>query len=247
MVALLDILKQDGSKSLTELAQELGASAATIRRDVAHLAERGLLERTHGGARRVACPELPVKLRDGHHPEAKQAIARMAASLIPDGQHAIALTGGSTTAAVLRALRARDNLTIITNSLSLGLAAAEFGQTRVLIAGGVLRPKSLELVGNLAEATMKLIHVDTAIIGADGCSAAKGLTTHDEIEARTNRLMIDRAERVIAVVDSSKLGTSTSACLVPMNQVDVLVTDANASETALGEFRELGIDVLIAR
>ena len=246
MVNLLEILKRDGEKSLTDLANELGSSAATIRRDVAHLAERGLLERTHGGAKRVPCPSLPVRLRDGHHPQAKQAIANAVASLIPAGQHAIALTGGSTTAATLRGLRHRDDLTLITNSLSLGLAAAELGQERVLIAGGVLRPKSLELVGKLAESTMKLVHVDTAIIGADGCCPQEGLTTHDEIESRTNRLMIDRAETVIAVIDSSKLGTSAASHLAPLSDIDVLVTDDGADPLIVQAIRNLGVDVRVA-
>ena len=246
MVALLAMLTERGQVPLSDLAHLLGASAATIRRDVALLAAQGLLERTHGGARPIqGNRELPVRLRDGHNQESKRRIAAEVARLIPDGRHAIGLTGGTTTAEVLRALRNRDDLTIITNSLSIGLEAAEQGQARVLIAGGVLRPNSLELVGSLAESTMKLVNVGTAVIGADGVSATGGLTTHDETEARTNFAMIERAQHVVVAADSSKIGRRTLAKMADVTDFQVLVTDSGAPEEELKGFRDAGVEVRI--
>ena len=187
MLAMLALLQENGQMSLSSLATELGTSEATIRRDVAVLASQGLLDRTHGGARPIqGSRELPVRLRDGRNQAAKSRIAAAAAKLVPEGKHAIGLSGGTTAAEVLRALHHRTDLTIITNSLSIGLEAAEQGQGRVLIAGGVLRSNSLELVGSLAEATLRLVNVGTALVGVDGLSSSGGLTTHDDIEARTN-------------------------------------------------------------
>lgn len=244
MVALLAMLSEHGPLPLSHLADVLNASAATIRRDVAVLASQGLLERTHGGVRPVkGNRELPVRLRDGRNQEAKRRIARVIAGLIPPGKHAIGLTGGTTTAEVLRALRNREDLTIITNSISIGLEAAEQGQSRVLIAGGVLRPSSLELVGSLAEQTMKLVNVGTAVVGVDGISAAEGLTTHDEIEARTNYAMIERSQRVIVAVDSSKVGRPTLAKMADISEVHVLVTDSGAPQEELQRFRDAGVEV----
>ena len=243
MVALLAMLSEEGPLPLSPLAETLGASAATIRRDVALLAAQGLLERTHGGARPVKGRELPVRLRDGRNQDAKRRIALAVAALIPHGRHAIGLTGGTTTAEVLRALHHRDDLTIITNSISIGLEAAEQGQARVLIAGGVLRPSSLELVGSLAESTMKLVNVGTAVVGVDGVSATGGLTTHDEIEARTNYAMIERADRVIVAVDSTKIGQTTLAKMADISEIHALVTDAGAPEDELQRIREAGVDV----
>lgn len=135
MVALLSILRDREEVQLRELAQLLGASAATIRRDVAALADQGLLVRTHGGARSAGVgAELPVNLRDGRHRAAKAAIARAVVSELPVGKHAISLTGGTTTAEVLRALHHRHDLTIVTNSVGIALEAAHQGQQRVLIA-----------------------------------------------------------------------------------------------------------------
>jgi DeoR family transcriptional regulator of aga operon len=246
MVELLALLNERGHLPLAYLAEALDASAATIRRDVAVLAAQGLLERTHGGARPAKDNrELPVRLRDGRHQEAKLMIAAHVASLIPQGKHAIGLTGGTTTAEVLRALRHRDNLTILTNSLSIGLEAAEQGQARVLIAGGVLRPSSLELVGSLAESTFNHVNIGTAVVGADGLSAEGGLTTHDEIEARTNAAMIARAQRVIAACDSSKIGATTLAKMVDLGDLDVLVTDSDITPDQLAAVRATGVDVQI--
>ncbi|HJE50802.1 MAG TPA: DeoR/GlpR family DNA-binding transcription regulator [Tessaracoccus flavescens] len=244
MVALLALLNEHGQLSLTYLADKLGASAATIRRDVAQLASQGLLERTHGGAGPArGTHEIPVRLRGGRHHDAKQRIAVHVATLIPAGKHAIGLTGGTTTAEVLRALKHRDDLTIITNSLSIGLEAAEQGQSRVLIAGGVLRSSSLELVGSLAETTMKLVNVGTAVVGADGITVDGGLTTHDEVEARTNHFMIERAQRVIAAIDSSKIGLVTLAKMVDLKDIDLLVTDSGATDEQLRRIRAAGVEV----
>ena len=146
---------------------------------------------------------------------------------------------------MLRALHHRSDLTIITNSISIGLEAAEQGQARILIAGGVLRPSSLELVGSLAESTMKLVNVGTAVVGVDGVSASGGLTTHDEIEARTNYAMIERAERVVVVVDSTKVGHVTLAKMADITEIHALVTDAGAPEDELQRIRDAGVEVYV--
>ena len=243
---ILQILGNHGLVSHHDLAQRLGTSEATIRRDVASLAADGLVIRTHGGARLAGSgEELPFHLRDTCNHVAKQRIAATAASLIPAGQHAIGMTGGTTTAEVLRALHHRDDLTIITNSLSIGLEAAEQGQSRVLIAGGVLRRNSLELVGQLAESILKVVRIETAFIGVDGISADGGLTTHDEIEARTNHALIERSERVVVVADASKIGTLTDARMAAITDVAVLVTDATAPADELQRIRATGVDVRV--
>lgn len=246
MVELLARLNAHGETALSELAKALKASEATIRRDVALLAEQGLLVRTHGGARPMnGLTELPVTLRDGRNRQAKQRVARRAAEQIPQGRHAIALTGGTTATEVLRALEHRQDLTIITNSITIALEAANQGQARVLIAGGVLRTSSMELVGSLTENTFKHVNVGTAIVGTDGISAAGGVTTHDDIEARTNHTMIERAQRVIVVADATKVGVVTLAKLGDLSEIDVLITDSNADPEELAKIRRAGVEIQV--
>lgn len=246
MVELLARLNSQGELPLSDLAKGLRASEATIRRDVAVLAEQGLLIRTHGGARPInGLTELPVNLRDGRNRPAKQAIAKYAATLIPPGRHAMALTGGTTAAEVLRALDQRRDLTIITNSITIALEAAQQGQTRVLIAGGVLRTSSMELVGSLTESTFKHVNVATAIVGTDGISAAGGVTTHDDIEARTNHTMIEQAQRVIVVADATKIGRMTLSKLADLSEVDMLITDDSADRAELAAIERAGVEVVV--
>lgn len=248
MVELLAQLEADGEMALSVLAEKLNASEATIRRDVAVLAEQGLLIRTHGGARPISgFTELPVTLRDGRNRQAKGLIAARAAEHIPIGRHAMALTGGTTAAEVLRALEHRNDLTIITNSITIALEAAKQGQSRVLIAGGVLRTNSMELVGSLAETTFKQVNVATAIVGTDGISSAGGVTTHDDIEARTNHTMIERAQRVIVVADASKVGQVTLSKLADLSEIDLLITDSNADPTELARIRRAGVEVEVVQ
>ncbi len=248
MVAVLRLLDMHRQLPLAVLAEELNASEATIRRDVAVLASQGLLVRTHGGARTSqGRHEIPERLRSGINERPKSRIAIAAAMTIPQGRQTIGLTGGTTTARVLGALAERDDLTIITNSLSIGMDAAEQRQARVLIVGGVLRSDSRELVGPLAEATLRLVSMSTAIVGADGVSSVGGVTTHDDNEARTNHTMIERAERVVVVADSSKISRITLSTVCDLCEVDLLITDSNAPAAEVSRIREAGVEVLVVR
>lgn len=246
-VQILDLVAERGEVSLGELAETLGISPATARRDLADLAGQHLVQRTHGGV--VALDqgsELPVELRDTKFQEAKQAIARTMALRIPHERHAVALSGGTTTARVAAELTRHRLLTIVTNSLTIAELAHTHPALRVVVTGGLLRPQSLELVGTLAERTFGALNVGTAILGADGIAASAGVTTYDEIEARTNRAMVGSAERTIVVADGSKVGRVTLAQMVSLEEVDTLVTDASADTEELERIRAAGVEVVVA-
>lgn len=246
-VQILDLVAERGEVSLAELADTLGISPATARRDLADLADQHLVQRTHGGVMALdQGSELPVELRDTKFQEAKQAIARAVARRIPHERHAVALSGGTTTARVAVELTRHPLLTIVTNSLTIAELAHTHPALRVVVTGGLLRPQSLELVGTLAERTFGALNVGTAILGADGIAASAGVTTYDEIEARTNRAMVGSAERTIVVADGSKVGRLTLAQMVSLEEVDTLVTDASADPGELERIRAAGVEVVVA-
>lgn len=246
MIALLVLLQRHEALSLSVLARRLGASQATIRRDVGVLASQQLLERTHGGVRCVGgTRQLPQRLRDSVNQRAKGQIALAAARLIEPGPQIVGITGGSTTKAVLRALGWRTDLTIITNSLSIGREAIKEEQSRVLIVGGVLRPNSLELIGPLAEAALRSVAVGTAIVGADGFSALHGLSTHDQMGAGVHHSMIKGASRVIIVADSSKIGHTATTKICGLSDVDHLITDTAAPAGEIRRIRRAGVTVSV--
>ncbi|MET0303897.1 MAG: DeoR/GlpR family DNA-binding transcription regulator [Microbacteriaceae bacterium] len=246
MIAILDLLTERGTVALGELSEALGISAATARRDLADLADQRLLVRTHGGARLVdSRSELPVSLRDTRFQDAKRAIAAAVADIIPRQRYAVALSGGTTAANVARALAGHDELTIVTNSLTIAQLVTSYPQLKVIMTGGILRPESLELVGVLAENTFNAINLGTAVLGTDGISASGGVTTHDETEARTNNAMVTHAQRRIVVADGSKIGRLALAQVATIDQVDLLVTDDSADAEALQEIRDAGVEVVL--
>lgn len=249
LLSLLDGRAQDASLTLDELVTELGVSKATLRRDLAALEDERLVVRTHGGARAAAvgADEIPVRLRTEQASLAKQAIARATAGLIPSGApHTLAVCGGTTTTEVIRALRRRAELTVITNALPLAVEAAAWPDIRVIITGGLVRAHSLEAVGPLSEAAFNAFTVATAVLGADGVSAAHGVTTHDATEARANHTMITHARRVIVVADGTKIGKVTRASLTGLADVHDLVTDAQADPAELDRIRSAGVRVHLA-
>ncbi|HEY0239941.1 MAG TPA: DeoR/GlpR family DNA-binding transcription regulator [Friedmanniella sp.] len=248
MTAVLDLVARQGSVSLTDLTAELGISPATARRDLTDLADQRLVIRTHGGAAAAeGRRELPVALRGTQFAEAKREIARAMAVRVPSGRHVIALSGGTTTAEVARELAWRQDLTVVTNALPIALLLSERGRVRVVVTGGFLRPESLELVGVLAENTFGAVNVGTAVLGADGVSAAAGITTHDETEARTNHAMVTKAQQTIVVADGSKVGRVALAQMATPDQVATLITDGSADPEELERLRAAGVEVVVAR
>lgn len=244
MVDIIDLITARGSITLDELSAALQVSPATVRRDLAELEYQRLILRTHGGATSVESrAELPVVLRDSQFQESKRAIALRMASLIPAERHAVALSGGSTTAMVARALSEHRDLTIVTNSLTIATLVTTFPQLKVIMTGGLLRAQSLELVGVLAENTFNAINVGTAILGTDGISAEGGVTTHDETEARTNNAMVTHAGRAIVVADGTKIGRLTLAKVADIAQIDVLITDSTADSAELQRIAAAGVEV----
>jgi DeoR family transcriptional regulator, aga operon transcriptional repressor len=239
---ILARLASDGSVSVRELTGSLGASAATIRRDLSLLEEQKLLSRSHGGAvGNGVLYELPVRYRGGQRAEDKGRIADAAAGRIADAQ-TVGFTGGTTTTEVARRLRDRE-LTVVTNAVNIASELVVSETIRLVVTGGVARPQSYELIGPFAERTLEGLNVDVMFLGVDGVNAA-GVTTHDEIEAQTNRKMVERAARVIVVCDSSKLGRSALSSICPLAEIDELITDVGASAEQLEAVRAAGVEVV---
>ncbi|GFG52350.1 alkaline phosphatase [Mycolicibacterium agri] len=245
MREVLSLLRQRGEVDSQVLRKELGVSAATLRRDLSELEEQGLLVRTHGGARAVdsSDSEIPVRLRDHRTVAIKRRIAQHAAALVPAGPQAVALTGGITTGEVARSLKGRPQMTIVTNSLTIAADCAVDAHMKVIATGGVVRANSLEAVGPMSEHAFQVVNVGTAVLGADGMSAEVGATTFDEAEARTAMAMAANAQQVIVPVDGSKIGKVTLAKMVPLSQIDHLVTDSTADKGQLEAIRATGVQV----
>ena len=241
---ILEELSSGGSVAVADLSPRLGVSAATIRRDLELREEQRLLSRTHGGAvAHGVLYELPLRYKTARHQEEKRRIALEAAGRVADGT-AIGLTGGTTTTEVARALVDRRRLTVVTNALNIASELAIRPNIKLVVTGGLARSESYELVGPLAEQSLAELHLDVVFIGVDGISGPDGLTTHHEVEAHTNRALIDRAARVVVVADGSKLGAVAFARICPTEAVDDLIT-AGADPGAVELLRETGLAVTV--
>ena len=243
--ALLELLAERGRIEVDDIAEELAVSAATIRRDLDHLAEQQLLTRTRGGAVAHAVSyDLPLRYKSARHADAKLRIARAAAALVAKGA-VVGLNGGTTATEVGRALATRSDLdvTIVTNALNIANELAVRQQIKLVVTGGVVRPQSYEMIGPLARLIPDELTLDVTFLGVDQLDPQLGASARDVGEAAINRLLAERATRVVVVADSSKLGGSAFARICPIEAIHGLITDSDADEAVAGEFRDRGIDV----
>jgi DeoR family transcriptional regulator of aga operon len=245
--AILDRVASHGSVDAGHLADEFRVSPATIRRDLQVLEDQRLLSRTHGGAVAVdVAYELPVRYRVGQHREEKALVAQKVAALLPRGPLTLGLTGGTTTHLLARLLAERVDLTVVTNALNIAAELALRPRLKLIMTGGVSRTQSYELVGPIADQALAGLNMAVAVVGVDGISARGGLTTHDEIEANTNAVMIRRADRVIVVADGSKVGKVCLAGICAITGVATLVTDTSADPAGIEAIRRAGTEVIVA-
>ncbi|MFE5488457.1 DeoR/GlpR family DNA-binding transcription regulator [Streptomyces virginiae] len=248
---LLDLLVQRGELEVEPAAEALGVSAATIRRDLDQLAEQQLLVRTRGGAVvHGVSYELPLRYRTSRRAAEKSRISEAVAALITPGE-VVGLTGGTTTTEVARALAGRADLaqgspalTVVTNALNIAGELVIRPQFKIVLTGGVARPQSYELTGPLAEQVLGQLAVDTAVLGVDGFDPRDGAATRHEDEASVNRLLCERARRVVVAADSSKLGVRAFARICATSSVDVLVTDTGLAPGVAGAFTAAGVEVV---
>jgi len=244
------LLEQRLVASIADMSELLGVSEATIRRDLETLEERGLLERTHGGAiltRRL--PNEPVySLSAGVHPNEKRRIGAAAAGLVAEGD-TVFINSGTTTTEVIRHLADRPDLTratIITTNVSGALDLHHPG-LEVVLLGGSYRPESKAVVGESALRALQQMYADKCFLGVDGFSLKCGLTTPVQAEAEIARLMLARARgAAIVVADGSKWGVVSNYEIGGIEQVHILVSDAGLAAGAAAELSARGLRVIRA-
>ncbi|WP_043486489.1 MULTISPECIES: DeoR/GlpR family DNA-binding transcription regulator [Streptomyces] len=253
--ALLEILTRDGRIEVEAAADAMQVSAATIRRDLDELARQQMVTRTHGGAVINAIAyDLPLRYKAARNAPEKERIADAAAGLVKAGA-VVGLNGGTTTTAVARALAARPelgtegagpSLTVVTNALNIANELVVRRHVKLVVTGGVARPASYELTGPLATEVLTRITLDHVFIGVDAIDVRYGATAQDEGEADINRALALRAEQVVVVADSSKLGRRAFARICPVEDVHVLVTDKAAGPALTDPFAAAGVEIVRA-
>jgi len=236
------VSERDGC-SVEELADQLGFSKATIRRDLRELETEGMIERSHGGALPVTTVgrEQTYGQREVQNLEAKMAIAERAAEEIREGQ-VVFFDSGTTTMEVAKRTPTDGSFLAVTNSPLLTL---ELGKedNEVKLTGGTLRQRTRALVGPSAEAFMERTNFDLLFLGTNAIDVDGGLTTPNESEGRIKRLMVEKSQRVVLVADRTKLGERSFVEFAALDDVDLFVTDADLDDAAREAFRSAGVTI----
>jgi DeoR family transcriptional regulator of aga operon len=244
--AIIETLQEDGRVLVKDLARRFHTSLITIRKDLEFLHQGGQLERTHGGAlplKTGALRDSSIQEKESQHKLEKSRIAAAAAQMIGDGQ-VIILDSGTTTTAIARACRTKQNLTIVTNATNITAELAD-SSVEVILTGGTLRRNSYSLVGPLAEESLRKLSADLLFLAVDGFDVRYGLTTPNLLEARVNRAMAEAARRTIVVCDSSKFGRRSMSLILPTSAVHETITDKGISKHDLAALRKANVEVTV--
>jgi DeoR family fructose operon transcriptional repressor len=241
---LLEAL-QAGEIVVEELAQRFGVSASTIRRDLQQLATSKAITRTYGGAVIThGVPETSLAHRERQNRGEKAAIARAAVNLV-DTDEILVLDGGSTVAAFGGLLIGRRQH-VVTNNLPLVATLAADPGITLTVLGGAVRPGSMSTVGPLAEATLRRLTANKAIVSGDGLVAGRGLCEAVVEQVSLKSLMMEQAAEVIVLMDSSKLGRADQPAWAPLPRRWTLITDSSATEEQCEAAAAAGAQVIRA-
>ncbi|WP_433800395.1 DeoR/GlpR family DNA-binding transcription regulator [Actinomycetospora sp. CA-084318] len=239
-----------GRLEVTQVAAELGVTTETIRRDLTALERQGLLHRVHGGA--IATDRLEIEpavgVREVTHSDEKDRIAKAAVAEL-GAAATILLDAGTTTARVAALLPDDVELTVVTNALPIATALAGRSRITVHLIGGRVRGTTLSAVDRWALKTLESVNCDVAVLGTNGFSLDRGLTTPDVAESAVKGAIVKAAARSIVVADASKYGADSFSRFATLADVDTLVTDGALLEThpeAADAIRGAGTDLVIA-
>lgn len=224
---ILEAVTRDRVVRVTDMADLLGVSPMTVRRDIENLEESGLVQKIHGGAKLPGGPsthEPGFELKSTQYTAQKLAIAQEAAALVHDGM-SIGLSAGTTTWALASLLAKHRQLTIVTNSVRIAeVFYASRSPLSVILTGGERTPSDA-LVGPIALQSVRSLHLDMLFMGVHGVDMDAGFTTPNLLEAEMDRALIAASRKVVVVADHSKWGIVGISTIAEVGDIDELICD----------------------
>lgn len=239
--SILQLLSNWETLQVSEICNRLDASPATVRRDLERLEQEGLVIRTHGGAmlRQQALFKPPYMDRLLRNEPEKMAVARAAVGLIRNHE-TIFLAGGTTTYHMARVLAETDQeVVVVTNALDIAMELSRNARLRLLVLGGEIGD-SYTIGGHWAELMLhKLPLADRLFMGVDGVEREHGVTTYRPLDAEIHREMAGRAREVVVLTDRTKFGVVRFCPIMPLKQVNTLITDAGLAPELVKEYEHM--------
>ena len=243
---ILALLQQSGSISVAQLSERFRVSEVTIRKDLSYLEQQKKLYRTHGSAILISpyISDRHVNEKEKKNVVEKQAIGAAAAALIAQND-SIIIASGTTMAFLAREIKPEGRLTVITAAVPVTQILSQDPDIDVIQLGGITRTSSVSVVGPFAEQMLRNFNCSKLFIGVDGVDPEFGLTTTNMLEASLNRAMIEAAQKVVVLADSSKFGRRGFSKICDLESVDRIITDSNIQPHYLERLRERGIEVTV--
>lgn len=242
---ILRMLDSSNVVKVSDLSGRFKVSEETVRRDLEHLEQDGVVRRIYGGAVRVSgrAMELSFQKRQTRNLEQKRRIAHLAKDLIADGESV--LMDSSTSCLELARSLPHMQVKVLTNSVTTVMELAEKG-VQVMSTGGTLRQNNLSFVGPIAERSLEGYYVDKVFLSCRGITLREGPTDASDLEVELKRKMLRAARRVIFLIDSSKFGQVGFCSIAGLREVHTIVTDAKVPPQSVAELQDAGVEVLIA-
>ncbi len=239
-------LDLNGRVNVSELSKKFNVSEVTIRNDLAQLEKKNILIRARGGALKIdpVGIDYHISEKDKINIKAKQAIGRKAAEFVNEGD-TIMIDSGTTAMELVRNLRERKELTVISNALNIANQLSKNSNISIIIPGGFLRNKSFSLVGTPAEKSLRNYFCDKLFLGVDGLDIDYGLSTPNIEEAHFNSTMIEMSNQVIVLADSSKIYKRSLAFICPISKIDIIITDSGITNDQKSALESIGIKMVI--
>ncbi|WIY03117.1 DeoR/GlpR family DNA-binding transcription regulator [Amycolatopsis mongoliensis] len=237
---ILRALRAEGPAPVGVLAERLGVSQATVRRDLVQLDREGRLTRVYGGA--MAADDEPFARVAAERADDKDAVARRAAGLVADGD-TVLLDIGTTAHRLARHLRDRA-LTVITSSLAVYAELKDADDVQLVLLGGVVRRSYHSMVGFLTEDALRQVHADTVFLGTSGVRGDGHVMDSTVVEVPVKRAMVAAGDRVVLLADAGKFPGTGLARVCGPDALDVVVTSPGADEPTCSALREAGVEVL---
>ncbi len=244
--SILDILQLQGSVSVADLAERLDVSEVTIRKDLTFLEKQNRLYRTHGRA----IPLSPyignrhINEKEKLFVREKRAIGKCAAALVKP-HDSILMASGTTILYTAKELVEKQDITVITASVSVASMLSQNKGIDVVQLGGIVRESSVSVVGSFAEEMLRYFNCNLLFMGADGVDMEFGVTTTNMMEANLNRMMMDASQQTVLLVDSSKFGKKGFSKICGCEKIDHIITDDKIPQLYLESLQELGIEVTV--
>lgn len=244
---IFEMIKEDGSAKVVELARIFKVTEVTIRQDLEKIEAEGLIVKEHGGAflKNVEDQVRTISLVHQENMDKKERIAEKCLEYIESGD-TIILDSGSTTTEIAKKLKGLKNLTVITNALNIALLLGTEPGIDVIMTGGEFKPPTLSLTGQKAADFFKGLNVQKLFLATAGISLKSGLTYPSISDIVVKKAMIDAAETTYLVADSTKMGKSALASLGALSLIDYIITDEGIEEKHKQVFKDNEIEVIIA-